>query len=104
MIVVDLPYNPQFEEKLLKQVNKINQQFCDVKIYRKDLNNPEVRTALVPQLKANIRDQSLFLLKNLYEKGSSKLDFDIFMQFPHLLGTYLKDFQGHDETNVGAVT
>jgi truncated hemoglobin YjbI len=104
MIVADLPYNPQFEEKLLKQVNKISQQFGDVKIYRKDLNNPEVRTALASQLKANIRDQTLFLLKNPYEKGASNIDFDIFMQFPHLLGTYLKDVQGHDETNVGAVT
>ena len=39
MIVADLPYNKQFEDKIVQQVNSLTKQFPDLKVYRKDLTN-----------------------------------------------------------------
>ena len=46
MIVADLPYNEQFEAKIIEQVNRISQIYGDVKIYRKDLSKKEVLKTL----------------------------------------------------------
>ena len=55
------------------------------------------------ELKAVVKDQTLFLLKNPYEKGLNNIDFDIFIQFPHLLVTYLNTVATHNSDNIGNV-
>ena len=55
------------------------------------------------ELKAVVKDQTLFLLKNPYEKGLNNIDFDIFVQFPHLLVTYLNTVATHNSDNIGNV-
>ena len=65
-----------------------------------DLSDEKVKNDLKDQLNVNIKDQTLFVLKNPYEKGASNIDFDIFMQFPTLSNTYLKEVFTYDQSNL----
>lgn len=38
LIVADIPYNQNFEAKVMAEVNKIAAKFDDVRIYRKDFS------------------------------------------------------------------
>lgn len=101
LIVANLPYNPQFESKILEQVNKIKLMFLDIRIYRKDVMGKEAQRILAEQYKAKVKDQTIFLVKNPYEQGITNIDFEIFMQYPSLIETYLQDVRLHDETSIG---
>lgn len=103
MIVADLPYNEQFEAKIVSQVNKISQKYGDIKIYRKDLSKKETQNILHDQHKARVKEQTIFLVKNPYEKGMTNIDFDIFMQYPSLTEAYLKDVSLYDDSNIAEV-
>lgn len=89
--MADLPYNKTFEDKVVAQVNALTSRFPDLKVYRKDLTDEKTIEHFGTNFKAKIKDQTLFLLKNPYEKGLSNIDFDIYLQFPQLMETYLKD-------------
>jgi hypothetical protein len=104
MIVADLPYNEQFEAKIIEQVNRISQIYGDVKIYRKDLSKKEVLKTLQDDYKAKVKDQTIFLVRNPNENGLTNIDFDIFMQHPTMTETYLKDVVLYDESNIAQVT
>ena len=103
MIVADLPYNPEFEAKVVNHVNELTEKFQDIKVYRMDLTDENVKNELKKHLKVTIKDQTLFVLKNPYEKGASNIDFDIFMQYPTLSSTYLKTVSGYDSSNINEV-
>lgn len=50
-----------------------------------------------------MKDQTIFLVKNPHEKGLTNIDFDIFMQYPAMTDTYLKNVTLYDQNNVGEV-
>lgn len=103
LIVADLPFNEQFEAKIIDHVNRISQKYGDIKIYRKDLSKKETQSIFQNQHKARVKEQTIFLVKNPYEKGMTNIDFDIFMQYPSLTEAYLKDVQLYDNSNIGEV-
>ena len=65
-----------------------------------DLSDNNIKTELKNHLKVTVKDQTLFILKNPYEKGASNIDFDIFMQFPNLSNIYLKTVDSYDHSNL----
>lgn len=102
--MADLPYNEQFEAKIMEHVNKISKLYQDIKIYRKDLTNKDVQSAFQKQNLAKVKEQTIFLVKNPYEKGLTNIDFDIFIQYPFLIEAYLKAVKLYDSESIKEVT
>ena len=50
-----------------------------------------------------IKDQTIFVLQNNYDKRMNNIDFDVFSQYPSLIEYYLKDVSVNDENNISEV-
>jgi hypothetical protein len=100
LIVADLPFTPDFEEKILGEVNRLKAKFKSLRVYRKDILTEEARDYFQKQFKAKIEDHTLFLLRNGYDKGLNYFNFDMYMQYPALLESYLRDVSKFEQDNV----
>lgn len=85
LIVADFPFTESFEAKMIAEVNRLAEQFKGIKIYRKDFAQESNVEYLKANYKSKIKDQTLFLLRNNYDKSLNNIDFDMFMQFPSLM-------------------
>ncbi len=43
LVVADLPYTPDFEAKIVAQVNALKSQYKSLKVYRKDILESETK-------------------------------------------------------------
>lgn len=63
----------------------------DLQIYRTKTEDPNIRKLLCDEFKANIKNETIFLLRNPYEKNLINIDFEIYSRFPNILSIYLTD-------------
>lgn len=91
LIVADLPFTPDFEAKIVTEINKLKSKFKSLRVYRKDILNSEAKSFFETEFKAKIEEQTLFLLRNTFDKGLNYFNFDMYMQYPLILEAYLKN-------------
>ena len=67
-----------------------------MRIYKKDFSNKQEVAAFEKENKVKVKDQTIFVLQNNYDRGMNNIDFDMFMQYPTLIEHYLKDVNCSD--------
>lgn len=70
-----------------------------IKLYRIDPSSKSKRDKLASFYGAETREETIFFLKNPYEKAKQLIsfDFNMYVQYPHLLNIYLDDLEVVDQ-------
>lgn len=55
--------------------------------------NSDAKSFFETEFKTKIDDQTIFLLRNTFDKGLNYFNFDMYMQYPMILEVYLKNTQ-----------
>lgn len=97
LIVADLPFTPDFEAKIVGEINRLKSKFKSLKVYRKDILSSEAKMFFEAEFKTKIDEQTIFIIRNTYDKGLNYFNFDMYMQYPVILEVYLKNTQRFEE-------
>lgn len=97
LIVADLPFTADFEAKIVAEINRLKSKFKSLRVYRKDILSKEAKSFFEAEFKAKIEEQTIFLLRNTFDKGLNYFNFDMYFQYPTILEAYLKNTQKFEE-------
>ena len=101
LIVADVGYNESFEKRVVEAVNKAVGAAQGVRVLRKDMNQAGVDSAIENEHGVRVKPQTIFFIKNAYDKNISNVEFDMFMQHPSVLETYLRPLPVYSHNEVG---
>lgn len=71
-----------------------------IKIYKKNIIEEDVKSELMKKYKSQIKEETIFLVKNRYEGSMINIDFDMYMQFPNMLEVFLRELRTYDSRNI----